>query len=89
MFHVGEYRLPEAPTGTALYFDFPQPMQAQRITFELLGDITTFYDDTIEQDEFDDRDPPLASGLSLANKIKVYHYAQPFELGKWANLSAV
>lgn len=86
---VGEYRLPEAQAGTAFYFDFPQPMQAQRITFELLGDITAFYDDSTEQDEFDVRDPPLASGLSLANKIKVYHYAQPFELGKWANLSAV
>jgi hypothetical protein len=86
---VGEYRLPEARAGMALYFDFPKPIQAQRITFELLGDITAFYDDTTEQDESDVRDPPLASGLSLANKIKVYHYAQPLEIGKWANLSAV
>lgn len=86
---VGEYRLPEARAGMALYFDFPTPIQCQRITFELLGDITAFYDDTTEQDESDVREPPLASGLSLANKIKVYYYAQPFELGKWANLSTV
>eukprot|EP01018_Ginkgo_biloba_P040236 Gb_00087 [translate_table: standard] len=86
---VGEYRLPEAQAGTPLYFDFPRPIQARRLTFELLGDITAFSDDTTEQDESDVKDPPLASGLALANKIKIYYYAQPFELGKWANLSAV
>ncbi|MCD9646749.1 hypothetical protein HAX54_036906 [Datura stramonium] len=30
----------------------------------------------------------VAAGLSLANRIKLYYYADPYELGKWASLSA-
>lgn len=86
---VGEYRLPEGRLGTPFYFDFPTPIQARRITFELLGDVTAFYDEVTEQDENIVSYPPLASGLSLANKIKIYYYAQPSDLGKWANLNAV
>ncbi|KAF4352525.1 hypothetical protein G4B88_013355, partial [Cannabis sativa] len=52
----------------------------RRITFKLVGDITAFADEPTEQDD---------SGLSLANRIKLYYYADPYELGKWASLSAV
>jgi hypothetical protein len=27
--------------------------------------------------------------LSLANRIKLYYFADPYELGKWASLSAI
>ncbi|XP_043716293.1 probable phosphoinositide phosphatase SAC9 [Telopea speciosissima] len=86
---VGEYRLPEVRVGTAMYFDFPRQIQSSRITFKLLGDVAAFSDDPVEYDDPDSRAPPLASGLSLSNKIKLYYYADPYELGKWASLSAV
>ncbi|XP_031497085.1 probable phosphoinositide phosphatase SAC9 isoform X2 [Nymphaea colorata] len=86
---VGEYRLPELRAGTPMYFDFPRPIQAQRITFRLLGDVAAFADDPAEQDDSGFGAFPLASGLSLNNRIKMYYYADPYELGKWASLSAV
>ncbi|XP_058105963.1 probable phosphoinositide phosphatase SAC9 isoform X2 [Magnolia sinica] len=86
---VGEYRLPEVRAGTPLYFDFPRPIQARRVSFKLLGDLTAFADDPTEQDDSDFRTVQLAMGLSLSNKIKLYYYADPYELGKWASLSAV
>lgn len=86
---VGEYRLPEVRPGTALYFDFSRPIQARRVTFKLLGDLAAFMDDPTEQDESDIRTLPLATGLSLSNRIKLYYYTDPYELGKWASLSAV
>ncbi|GLT56600.1 hypothetical protein SLA2020_296310 [Shorea laevis] len=87
MVTIAEYRLPEAKPGTPLYFDFPRQIQAHRISFKLLGDVAGFTDDPSEQDEPGIR--PLAAGLSLANRIKLYYYADPVELGKWATLSAV
>ncbi|KAK9157513.1 hypothetical protein Scep_004087 [Stephania cephalantha] len=89
IFTVGEYRLPVARAGTPMYFDFPKPIPARRITFKLLGDIAAFADDPAEQDDSDFRASPMASGLSLSNRIKLYYYADPYELGKWASLSAV
>ncbi|OVA07817.1 WW domain [Macleaya cordata] len=89
MVTVGEYRLPVARAGTPMYFDFPRAFQARRITFKLLGDVAAFSDDPAEQDDSDFRAPPLASGLSLSNRIKLYYYADPYDLGKWASLSAV
>ncbi|TQD80193.1 hypothetical protein C1H46_034247 [Malus baccata] len=86
---IAEYRLPEAKPGTAMYFDFPREIQTRTIIFKLLGDITAFADDPTEQDEAGSRVVPVAAGLSLANKIKLYYYADPYELGKWASLSAV
>ncbi|CAL9040027.1 probable phosphoinositide phosphatase SAC9 isoform X1 [Musa acuminata AAA Group] len=86
---VGEYRLPEVKSGTALYFDFPRPLQAQVIVFKLLGDVTAFADDIAEQDNTSLRTLPSASGLSLSNRIKLYYYADPYELGKLASLSAI
>lgn len=86
---VGEYRLPEVRAGTALYFDFPRPIQARRLVFRLLGDVTAFTDDISEQDDSNFKANPLASGLSLSNRIKLYYYADPYELGKLASLSAV
>lgn len=87
---VGEYRLPEAKPGTAMYFDFPRQIQARRISFRLLGDIAAFIDDPSEQDDYyDSKISPLASGLSLSSRIKLYYYADSYELGKWASLSAV
>ncbi|XP_042477726.1 probable phosphoinositide phosphatase SAC9 [Macadamia integrifolia] len=86
---VGEYRLPEVRVGTAMYFDFPRPIQSSRITFKLLGDVAAFSDDLAELDDSDFMAKPVASGLSLSNKIKLYYYADPYELGKWASLSAV
>lgn len=89
MVTVAEYRLPEAKPGTAMYFDFPRKIQTRRITFKLLGDITAFADDPTEQDDPGSRGLPVAAGLSLANRIKLYYYDDPYELGKWASLSAV
>ncbi|CAL9028270.1 unnamed protein product [Prunus brigantina] len=86
---IAEYRLPEAKAGTPMYFDFPREIQTRRITFKLLGDITAFADDPTEQDDPSSRVLPVAAGLSLSNRIKLYYYADPYELGKWASLSAV
>ncbi|XP_004287153.1 PREDICTED: uncharacterized protein LOC101296222 [Fragaria vesca subsp. vesca] len=89
MVTVAEYRLPEAKPGTAMYFDFPRKIQTRRITFKLLGDVTAFTDDPTEQDDPGSRGLQVAAGLSLANRIKLYYYDDPYELGKWASLSAV
>ncbi|MCL7028352.1 hypothetical protein MKW94_003528 [Papaver nudicaule] len=89
MVTVGEYRLPMARAGTPMYFDFPRAFQARRITFKLLGDVAAFADDPSEQTDSDFSVPPLAAGLSLSSRIKLYYYADPYELGKWASLSAV
>ncbi|KAK6914467.1 SAC domain [Dillenia turbinata] len=86
---IGEYRLPEARVGTAMYFDFPSPVRTQRMSFRLLGDVAAFSDDPAEQDDSDFRALPLAAGLSLSNRIKMFYKADPYELGKWASLSAV
>ncbi|XP_020575965.1 probable phosphoinositide phosphatase SAC9 [Phalaenopsis equestris] len=87
--NVGEYRLPEVKGGTPIYFDFPRQIQACRITFRLLGDVAAFRDDIPDQDDPNQKGSPLASGLSLSNRIKLYYYADPYELGKLASLSAV
>lgn len=88
MVTMGEFRLPEAKAGTAMYFDFPKPISSRRIKFKLLGDVAAFADDPTEQD--DSGFLPLASGLSLSNRIKLYYHADPYELGKWAtSLSAI
>ncbi|KAF6171493.1 hypothetical protein GIB67_018017 [Kingdonia uniflora] len=89
MVTVGEYRLPAARAGTPMYFDFPRVIQARQITFKILGDVASFADDTAEQDNSVSRTLPLAIGLTLANRIKLYYYADPYDLGKWASLSAV
>ncbi|KAJ4839192.1 putative phosphoinositide phosphatase sac9 [Turnera subulata] len=86
---IGEYRLPEVKPGTPLYFDFPRRIQARRIVFKLMGDVAAFCDDPAEVDENNVRPLPLAGGLSLANRIKLYYYADPYEQGKWASLSAI
>ncbi|PIN25679.1 hypothetical protein CDL12_01577 [Handroanthus impetiginosus] len=89
MVTIAEYRLPEVKAWTAMYFDFPRQISTRRITFRLLGDIAAFSDDPAEQDDSEYRVYPWAAGLSLANRIKLYYYAEPYELGKWASLSAV
>lgn len=89
MVTVAEYRLPEVRAGTAMYFDFPRQISTRRVTFRLLGDIAAFSDDPAEQDDQEYKLYPWAAGLSLANRIKLYYYADPYELGKWASLSAV
>ena len=86
---VAEYRLPEVKVGTPMYFDFPRPLTTRRVSFRLLGDVAAFADDPADQDDSDIRGRPLATGLSLSSRIKLYYYADPYELGKWANLSAV
>lgn len=65
----------------------PRLVQTRRIIFKLLGDVAAFSDDPAEQDDSGFR--VFAAGLSLSNKIKLYYYADPYELGKWASLSAV
>lgn len=87
--NIGEYRLPELKAGTPMYFDFPHLIHASRINFRLLGDVASFRDDVPDQDDPTQRGMPLASGLSLSNRIKLYYYADPYELGKLASLSAV
>ncbi|OMP06550.1 hypothetical protein COLO4_08073 [Corchorus olitorius] len=89
MVTVAEYRLPEAKPGTAMYFDFPRQLQTRRISFKLLGDIAAFTDEPAEQDDSGLGASPVAAGLSLSNRIKLYYYADPYDLGKWASLSAV
>ncbi|KAJ7980630.1 Phosphoinositide phosphatase [Quillaja saponaria] len=89
MVTIGEYRLPEVKAGTPMYFDFPREIQTRRISFKLLGDVAAFADDPSEQDDSGVRASALAAGLSLANRIKLYYYADPYDLGKWASLSAV
>lgn len=87
---VEEYRLPEVKAGTPMYFDFPRPVASRRVSFRLLGDVASFADDPgADQEDSDMRSRPLATGLSLSNRIKLYYYADPYELGKWASLSAV
>uniref|UniRef100_A0A7N1A990 Phosphoinositide phosphatase SAC9 n=1 Tax=Kalanchoe fedtschenkoi TaxID=63787 RepID=A0A7N1A990_KALFE len=88
MVTVAEYRLPEVKAGTPMYFDFPRRLQSQRITFQLIGDVAAFVDDQSEQ-EAESRALPVAAGLSLSNRIKLYYYADPYELGKWASLSTI
>lgn len=85
---VEEYRLPEVKAGTPMYFDFPRPVTTRRVSFRLLGDVASFADEPADQDDSDLRGR-LATGLSLSNRIKLYYYADPYELGKWASLSAV
>ncbi|CAA0820432.1 Probable phosphoinositide phosphatase SAC9 [Striga hermonthica] len=89
MVTLAEYRLPEVKPGTPMYFDFPRQISTRRITFCLLGDITAFSDDPSEQDNSEYRAHPWAVGLSLANRVKLFYYADPYELGKWASLSAI
>ncbi|CAI9108519.1 OLC1v1008119C1 [Oldenlandia corymbosa var. corymbosa] len=89
MVTVAEYRLPEVKAGTPMYFDFPRQINTRRIAFRLLGDISSFADDPAEQDDSDYRVPQIPSGLSLSGRVKLYYYADPYELGKWASLSAV
>ncbi|KAE8714463.1 putative phosphoinositide phosphatase SAC9 [Hibiscus syriacus] len=71
MVTIAEYRLPETKPGTPMYFDFPEQIQTRRICFRLVGDVSAFADDPMEQDVSGFRAPP--AGLSLSNKIKLYH----------------
>ncbi|KAH9782891.1 putative phosphoinositide phosphatase SAC9 [Citrus sinensis] len=64
-------------------------LQSRRVSFKLLGDVTAFADEPSEQDDSGLRAPLVATGLSLSNRIKLYYYCDPYELGKWASLSGV
>ncbi|TVU20942.1 hypothetical protein EJB05_30548 [Eragrostis curvula] len=87
---VEEYRLPEVKANTPLYFDFPDLREEVRcVIFRLHGDVTAFVDDISELDGLNLRNLPVASGLSLSNKIKLYYYADTYEMGKIGSLSAV
>ncbi|KAL9432007.1 hypothetical protein AB3S75_027088 [Citrus x aurantiifolia] len=76
-----------ARAGTPMYFDFLQPIQSCRVSFNLLGDVTVFAVEPSKQDDLGLRAPLVAAGLSLSNRIKLY--CDPHELGKWASLLAV
>lgn len=89
MVTIAEFRLPEVRPGTPMYFDFPRRIQTRQLSFKLLGDVAAFGDDRGDQDDSDFRATTVAAGLSLSNRIKLYYYADPYELGKWASLSAV
>uniref|UniRef100_A0A0D9V0Q7 Phosphoinositide phosphatase SAC9 n=1 Tax=Leersia perrieri TaxID=77586 RepID=A0A0D9V0Q7_9ORYZ len=87
---IEEYRLPDVKVNTALYYDFQDLQQDVRcVIFRLLGDVTAFVDDIAEIDGSNLRNLPLATGLSLSNKIKLYYYADTYEMGKIGSLSAV
>uniref|UniRef100_A0ACD5VBY1 Uncharacterized protein n=3 Tax=Avena sativa TaxID=4498 RepID=A0ACD5VBY1_AVESA len=87
---VEEYRLPEVKANTPLYFDFLDLQQDCRcVIFRLHGDVTAFVDDIADIDGLNLRNLPLASGLSLSNKVKLYYYADTYEMGKIGSLSAV
>lgn len=79
---VGEFLLPTARQGTALYFDFPGPVAARIIVIELVGDVSTC------GDEGDDDGKESASMFSLKDRVKLYRYALPQEAGKWPQLNA-
>ncbi|KAG9135943.1 hypothetical protein Leryth_025787 [Lithospermum erythrorhizon] len=64
-------------------------INSRRIMFRLLGDIAAFSDDPSEADDSDLKSRSLPTGLALSNRIKLYYYSDPYELGKWASLSAV
>ncbi|KAH7440058.1 hypothetical protein KP509_04G089000 [Ceratopteris richardii] len=88
--HIGHFSVPITQTGAAMYFDFRNPIQARKLTFELLGDVTVFSDDKLEQPSDGlAKGLSIPTGLSLANKIKVYRYVSASERGTWAMLSAV
>ncbi|KAH9726112.1 hypothetical protein KPL70_008134 [Citrus sinensis] len=53
------------------------------------GRTTAFADEPSEQDDSGLRAPLVVTGLSLSNRIKLYYYCDPYELGKWASLSGV
>nr|XP_017235190.1 PREDICTED: probable phosphoinositide phosphatase SAC9 isoform X2 [Daucus carota subsp. sativus] len=89
MVTIHEYRLPEVKAGTAMYFDFPRQISSNRVCFKLLGDVAAFVDEPTEQDQAEFTVRPVATGLSLTNRIKLYHYADPYEMGKWGALSAI
>ncbi|XP_027117809.1 probable phosphoinositide phosphatase SAC9 isoform X1 [Coffea arabica] len=89
MVTIAEFRLPEVKAWTSMYFDFPRQINTRRISFRLLGDIAAYADDPAEQDDSEYRARQLASGLSLSGRVKLYYYGDPYELGKWASLSAV
>jgi hypothetical protein len=76
---VGEFLLPTARPGTALYFDFPGPVTARIIIVELVGDVSTCGDEG--------EDDGLAA-FTLKDKIRLYRYALPQEAGKWPQLNA-
>jgi hypothetical protein len=58
--------------------------------FKLSGDVTAVADDISELEGVSGfRNLPLAIGLSLANRIKLYYYADPYEMGKMASVTAV
>ena len=82
---VGEYRIPEVKSGTPMYFEFPKRISSQRVWFKLVGDVTWFADDP----EDGEGGQPLAAGLSLLNRIKLYYYAYPSELRRWASISGI
>ncbi|KAL3752756.1 hypothetical protein ACJRO7_000192 [Eucalyptus globulus] len=71
---VGKYRLPEAKPDTAMYFDFPRKIDARRVTFRLLGDVAAFVDDPAKQQDSNSMTAQLATGLSLWNRVNLYHY---------------
>lgn len=83
---VAEYRIPEVKGGTAMYFDFPKVINSRRICFRLVGDVTGFADDPEDGGE---AGRPLPAGLCLLNRIKLYYYANPSDLGRWASLSGI
>ncbi|KAL8262788.1 hypothetical protein R6Q59_024137 [Mikania micrantha] len=86
MVMVAEYRIPEVKGGTTMYFDFPKAMSSKRLYFRLVGDVTGFADDP---EDGGDTGRPVAAGLCLLNRIKLYYYAHPSELGRWSNLSGI
>ncbi|KAI3826704.1 hypothetical protein L1987_00756 [Smallanthus sonchifolius] len=83
---VAEYRIPEVKGGTAMYFDFPKVTSSKRMFFRLVGDVTGFADDP---EDGGDTGRLLAAGLCLLNRIKLYYYAHPSDLGRWASLSGI
>ncbi|MFS7906986.1 putative SAC domain-containing protein [Helianthus anomalus] len=83
---VAEYRIPEVKGSTAMYFDFPKVMSSKKMFFRLVGDVTGFADDP---EDGGDTGRPVAAGLCLLNRIKLYYYAHPADLGRWASLSGI
>ncbi|XP_078444918.1 putative phosphoinositide phosphatase SAC9 isoform X2 [Wolffia australiana] len=83
---VKEYRLPEARAGTIMYFDFPAAIHAKAVAFRLAGDVAAFCDDPAEEGP---NFRHVASGLSLVNRVKLFYYPDPNEVGRLASFSAV
>eukprot|EP00850_Spirogloea_muscicola_P007483 SM000038S14296 [mRNA] locus=s38:174165:181898:+ [translate_table: standard] len=85
---LGEFAIPVIRPGTSLCFDFSSPTSARLIILEVTGDITGCPDESLlDHGDLGGREATVC-GLSLQNKVRLYRYVHPGELGKWGQANA-